>query len=133
MKKRRILIALAAAVLLLALFFRAYQRAALLPGQLNGTYTLGDVPPYQLIFSANTREGVFYYTDQGNSRYITGRITPRGGGAYALTCQDPNNGAVLPDQIIACDGLTLLLKLYDITLPFEKNDSVTLQIGDSYS
>lgn len=81
MKKRRILIALAAAVLL-ALFFRAYQRAALLPGQLNGTYTLGDVPPYQLIFSANTREGVFYYTDQGNSRYITGRITP---GAAAPT------------------------------------------------
>lgn len=133
MKKRRVLIVLVLALLLAALLYRVYTNASLLPGQLNGTFVLGHTLNSQLIFSVNTAEEVFYFTDQWNSRYITGRVTPQGDGAYSLACQDPDNAAVLPDQIIACDDLTLLLRIYDLTLPFQKTDHIPLQIGNNYS
>lgn len=134
MKKLRFLLFAALAVLLLGLFVRTYNHAVLLPDQLQGTYVTGN-GPFQVIFSAYMAREMFFYTDQANKTYIKGEIRSQDDGTYLLVCDDPDNAALLPDQTLSCEDLTLSLKVGDQPIDFQKIDAVPTIIGleDRYS
>lgn len=99
------------------------------PGTICGTYTSGDAE-LQKIFSVD-QSNAFYYADQKNDRFIFGQIQPQGEDAYLLSCQDPNNAAILPDQELTYDGKGFSITIQDEVYVFQKTDDIPSIIGDT--
>lgn len=94
-----------------------------------GAYT-ADMADEQKLFSVDT-SNAFYYADQKNDRYILGQVQDQGEGRYVITCQDPDNAAILPNQEIAYDGDGFSLTIEDQLYIFQKTDDVPLIVGDT--
>lgn len=99
------------------------------PGTICGTYTSGDAE-LQKIFSVD-QSNAFYYADQKNDRYILGQIQPQGEDTYLISCQDPNNAAILPDQELTYDGKGFSITIQDEVYVFQKTDDIPSIIGDT--
>ena len=77
------------------------------------------------------QSNAFYYADQKNDRFILGQLQPQGEAAYLLSCQDPNNAAILPDQELTYDGKGFSITIQDELYVFQKTDDVPSIIGDT--
>ncbi len=100
---------------------------------ISGTYLAG-TGPYQRIFSvdppADERSSAFYYADQHNDRYILGQLDPQEDGTYLLSCLDPNNADIIPDQKLTYDGKTVSIIVEGGRCDFEKSDDAPCIIDD---
>ena len=94
-----------------------------------GSYTAGAVDA-QKLFSVDESNS-FYYADQKNDRYILGHVQPQGEDAYVISCQYPDNAAILPDQEITYDGDGFSLTIEDQMYVFQKTDDVPAVIEDT--
>lgn len=128
MKKQRLLTATG---LLVSLFLLAgcANSVSSTPETICGTYTSGDAM-LQKIFSVD-QSNAFYYADQKNDRFILGQLQPQGEGTYLLSCQDPKNAAILPDQELTCDGKRFSITIQDQLYVFQKIDELPSIIGDT--
>ncbi len=101
---------------------------------ISGTYLAG-TGPYQRIFSvdppADERSSAFYYADQHNDRYILGQLDPQEDGTYLLSCLDPNNADIIPDQELTYDGRGFSITIQDELFLFQKIDDIPSIIGDT--
>ena len=77
------------------------------------------------------QSNAFYYADQKNDRFILGQIQPQGEDAYLLSCQDPNNAAILPDQEFTYDGKGFSITIQDELYVFQKTGDIPSIIGDT--
>ena len=99
------------------------------PGTICGSYTSGDAE-FQKIFSVD-QSNAFYYADQKNDRFILGQIQPQGEDSYLISCQDPNNATIIPDQVLTYDGKGFSITIQDALYVFQKTDDVPFIIGDT--
>lgn len=93
-----------------------------------GSYTVGEGDA-QKIFSVD-QSNVVYYADQNNDYYILGQIQPQGEDSYLLSCQDPNNADIIPDQEFTYDGKGFSITIQGVRFDFEKDGDVPCIIGD---
>lgn len=132
-KKHRILISLCLLMSLLVLLAGCTNTAPPTPGTICGSYT-SDEGIYQKIFSVDQpsadQSSVFYYADQNNDYYILGQIQPQGEDSYLLSCQDPNNADIIPDQEFTYDGKGFSITIQNQQFSFQKVDDEPCIIGD---
>ena len=129
MKKHSILTWFCLLVSLLLLLAGCTDSVSSTPETLCGTYTSGDAE-LQKIFSVD-QSNAFYYADQKNDRFILGQLQPQGEDAYLLSCQDPNNAAILPDQEFTYDGKGFSITIQDELYVFQKTGDIPSIIGDT--
>ena len=129
MKKHRLLTATGLLVSLLLLLAGCTNSVSSTPETICGTYTSGDAM-LQKSFSVD-QSNAFYYADQQNDRFILGQVQPQGEGVYLISCQDPNNAAILPDQELTYDGDGFSITIQDQLYVFEKIDDIPYIIGDT--
>lgn len=98
------------------------------PGTICGSYIAGAADA-QTLFSVDVSQ-TFYYADQKNDRFILGRVSHQGEGAYRISCQDPYNAGILPDQELFYDGKGFSLIVEGELYFFQKIDDVPVVIGD---
>lgn len=127
-KKRSILIFFCLLVSLLVLLVGCTYSSPPAAGTICGTYTSGDAE-FQKIFSVDP-SNEFYYADQNNDYYILGQIQPQGEDSYLLSCQDPNNADIIPDQEFTYDGKGFSITIQGVRFDFEKDGDVPCIIGD---
>lgn len=129
MKKHRLLTATGLLVSLLLLLAGCANSVSSTPETICGAYTSGNVV-WQKQLSVD-QSNTFYYADQQNDRFILGQIQPQGEGVYLISCQDPNNAAILPDQELTYDGDGFSITIQDQRCVFEKIDDIPYIIGDT--
>ena len=129
MKKHSILTWFCLLVSLLVLLAGCTYNFPPTPGTICGTYTSGDAE-LQKIFSVD-QSNAFYYADQKNDRFILGQIQPQGEDTYLISCQDPNNAAILPDQELSYDGKGFSIIIQDEVYVFQKTGDIPSIIGDT--
>lgn len=128
MKKHRLLTATGLLVSLLLLAGCANSVSST-PETICGAYTSGNAM-WQKQLSVD-QSNTFYYADQKNDHFILGQLQPQGEGTYLLSCQDPNNGAILPDQTITYDGEGFSVTIQGEEYVFQKIDEVPIVFADT--
>ena len=132
-KKQSILISFCLLVSLPVLLAGCTNTAPPTPGTICGSYT-SDEGIYQKIFSVDQpsadQSSVFYYADQNNDDYILGQIQPQGEDSYLLSCQDPNNADIIPDQEFTYNGKGFSITIQNQQFSFQKVDDEPCIIGD---
>lgn len=129
MKKHRLLTATGLLVSLLLLLAGCANSVSSTPETICGAYTSGNAM-WQKQLSVD-QSNTFYYADQANDHFILGQLQPQGEGVYLLSCQDPNNAAILPDQELTYDGDGFSITIQDQLYAFEKIDDIPYIIGDT--
>lgn len=129
MKKHRLLAATGLLVSLLLLLAGCANSVSSTPETICGAYTSGNVV-WQKQLSVD-QSNTFYYADQANDHFILGQLQPQGEGTYLLSCQDPNNGAILPDQTITYDGEGFSVTIQGEEYVFQKIDEVPIVFADT--
>lgn len=102
------------------------------PAHFQGTYSHG--PGFDQIqyFSISERDGDFYYTDQGQHKYIWGTVEDLGDNRYAISCPNPDSAAWIPNQIVTHenDGKnTFCVEVNGETILFENISFTRAVIG----
>lgn len=99
------------------------------PKDLTGAYSSG-AGPDQILFSVDPSNR-FYCADQQNDRFIAGRVEPRGEGVWQISCLDPANAEVIPDQELSWDRTGFSMTFSGESPSFQKNGDIPVIVGDT--